>query len=196
MVIRTIKNTPEIDKIYRFVELILNLPKDYIRNLDFYKNIVKNTPQFLIYATEDNVLKGALFAIPEDNDGILIGELAVSKDSRSKGVGSLLLNEIERIAKDNGKKSILLGSLEAAEKFYEKHNYIPKLFIQLTGSGRLNELKEFANKNKVDSQISWGDENNSFSKIIIDTGNIDRELQEKANKLSGSHTQYLFFKEI
>jgi len=196
MLIKKIDNNSELDKVYKFIETNLNLPKDRVRNLNFYKKALKTSPQFLIYAEEDNEIKGALLGIPEGSDGILIGELAVSEDSRGRGVGSLLLDEIENIAKNNEKKSILLGSLETSEKFYEKHAYLPKLFIQLTGSGRLNELKDFTNKYKLSNQISWENEDDSFSKIIIDTGKIDVKLQEKANKIPDSHTQFLFFKEI
>ena len=55
-----------------------------------------------------------------------ISELVVSKSVRSKGIGSMLLKEMEEYLYSVGCKSILLGVFAynaEAVKFYEKHGY-------------------------------------------------------------------------
>jgi len=198
MNIKSIQNPNELKRVYSFVRSILDLPENCNRNLYFYLDIIKKTPEYLLCAMEGNEIKGAIFAIPQNDDenGIFIGELAVSKDSRGEGIGSLLLYELEKVARMNKKKSILLASLETALIFYEKHVFIPKLFIQVEGTGRLEELRSFTERNGVKDSISWESEENGFSKVVVDLKRIDKNLKSKAEEITNSHCQFLFFKEI
>ena len=196
MDVKSPQNLTELTNVFRFVEKELNIKPDHVRNLGYYKKQFKVTPQFLIYIEKNREILGALLAIPQKNDNLLVGELAVSKKTQGKGIGSMLLNEIEKRAKKYDKNNILLGSLETAEKFYIKHNYKPMLFIQLKGPNKLNELKSFAIENSQENRITWESTDSEFSKIVIDTPNVDKILQYKANRLSGVHTQYLFSKKL
>lgn len=196
MNIRHPQSVEELKEMYDFVAKILDLKNDHIRNLDFYKNVFYQYPEYLIYTEEDTKLSGVLLATPQDENSLLIGELAVSDESRGSGIGSLLLDKIEKVALGNGKKSILLGARDIAEKFYLKHKYKPLLFIQLEGGNRLKELEKFVKQYAPGYEITWKSKDNTFSKIIIDTKTIDKTLQGKANKLNKSHTQYLFSKNL
>ncbi len=79
---------------------------------------------------------------------------------------------------------------------YEKHGFIPKLFIQLVGTGRLEELRSFAKINNVKDFVSWESEEDDFSKVVTDLKKIDKDLKSKAEVIQDSHCQFLFFKEI
>jgi len=55
-----------------------------------------------------------------------LANIAVRKDSRRKGIGSLLLKEVEKKARKFGMKSITLevrASNKSAQKFYKKNKY-------------------------------------------------------------------------
>lgn len=59
-----------------------------------------------------------------------ITELVVTKNSRSKGIGSKLLESMEKYLKDEGCEDILLGVFAYNEKalnFYQKHGYHPRM---------------------------------------------------------------------
>lgn len=52
-----------------------------------------------------------------------IRSMAVETQWRSKGIGSIVLTELEKIAADKGAKKIILHARENAVKFYEKNGY-------------------------------------------------------------------------
>ena len=49
--------------------------------------------------------------------------MAIEENHRGRGIGALILTELERRAIDKGAKFIMLNSRETAVKFYEKHGY-------------------------------------------------------------------------
>ena len=56
-------------------------------------------------------------------DEAQIRYMAVEEDQRGKGIGALVLVELETRAKGKGAKFIMLNARETAVKFYEKHGY-------------------------------------------------------------------------
>jgi ribosomal protein S18 acetylase RimI-like enzyme len=52
-----------------------------------------------------------------------IRSMAVEENWRGKGIGSIVLKELEKIATDKGAKKIILHSRENAVKFYERNGY-------------------------------------------------------------------------
>ena len=49
--------------------------------------------------------------------------MAIEKNKQGKGLGSLILKELEKRLKKRGAKYIVLNARESASKFYEKHGY-------------------------------------------------------------------------
>ncbi|MEX2738998.1 MAG: GNAT family N-acetyltransferase [Candidatus Wukongarchaeota archaeon] len=49
--------------------------------------------------------------------------MAIEEEYRRKGVGSLILKELEKRAKEKGAEHIVLNAREKAVKFYKKHDY-------------------------------------------------------------------------
>ena len=70
------------------------------------------------------------------------------------------------------------------------------LFIQLSDGNRLDELKTFSKENNCKDNIAWEESTSESSKIIIETNFIDKDLQDRAEKIPNSHTQYLFTKDL
>lgn len=59
----------------------------------------------------------------EEKGNFILGRLCVLKEHRSKGLGSLILKEAEKIVKEKGGRSVMLHSQLHAKSFYEKSGY-------------------------------------------------------------------------
>ena len=55
-----------------------------------------------------------------------IGRMAVEKQFRFQGIGSAILRDILKSAKDLNMESVFLNSQSKATKFYEKFNFSPE----------------------------------------------------------------------
>lgn len=63
-----------------------------------------------------------------------ITELVVSSKVRSKGIGNLLMSEMEKYFKDNGCEYVLVdvfGYNDNAIKFYDKHGYHTRMYVDI-----------------------------------------------------------------
>ena len=72
-----------------------------------------------------------------DGSGEKIGKIervATIPDYRSKGIGSLVIDEAEKWLKEMGAKKVLINSRKAAVRFYEKLGYKPD-WNKTSGSG-------------------------------------------------------------
>ena len=49
--------------------------------------------------------------------------MAIEEKYRRKGIGSLILKELEKRAKETGEEYIILNAREKAVNFYKKHGY-------------------------------------------------------------------------
>lgn len=61
--------------------------------------------------------------LPIDDDTIKLQRMAVKKEFRGHAYGRLLIDEAEKIAKENGYQTITLGAQATALGFYEKLGY-------------------------------------------------------------------------
>lgn len=59
----------------------------------------------------------------EENGCFVIGRIAVRKQFRSLGLGSVVMNSLEKIAKEKGAKIIRLTAQMRAKAFYQKLGY-------------------------------------------------------------------------
>lgn len=125
------------------------LTKDY-RELCFkdnFKELKKCNGKILLYKDrdKDKVIGLVIGLINNDFNKTYdfevprrgrITELVVSKNARSRGIGTILLNEMEEYLKSIGCKDILLGVFaynDKAIKFYEKNGYHMRM-IDMTKS--------------------------------------------------------------
>lgn len=181
----------EVQDAYHFVKNILKFSKDHPRSLDFYLNVFKKDPKYIVIAKDGDKIIGAILSSDENEDTLLIGELAVDKKYRKAGVGTSLVKQLEQNAIKLNKKTISLGAQEPSENFYLKMGYTPRLFIQLTGNNRIDEIKKY-----VSNKIVWVNTGDGFSKVIVETIGIDKKLQKYISEKTGAHTQYLFSKSV
>lgn len=97
--------------------------------------VEKNDGKILLYV-ENNKVVGLIVGIINNEETLdydfkapkrgRITELIVSKNIRSKGVGSMLLEEMTKYLKEKNCKGVLIGVFgynENAIKFYEKNGY-------------------------------------------------------------------------
>ena len=119
-----------------------NIISDEYREKYFEKTIEeveKNNGKILLYL-ENNKVVGLIAGIINNEETLeydfkapkrgRITELIVSKNIRSKGIGSILLEEMTKYLKKNNCKDILIevfGYNENAIKFYEKNGYHTRL---------------------------------------------------------------------
>ncbi|HAI63029.1 MAG: hypothetical protein UU64_C0006G0056 [candidate division WWE3 bacterium GW2011_GWF2_41_45] len=185
------KDTTELETAYTFADNILNFDATHPRNLQFYKNVYAKNPEYVLVFKPAGILEGVIFSSDQDTETLLIGELAVSETARGKGIGSKLLLAMEEVARKHGKKEVLLGALGDAENFYIRHGYLPKLFVQVKGNDRLEEIAALSS-----ALVMWKSTGDGYSKVVFDTGKIDKELQNKFEEKLGAHTQFLFSKKI
>ena len=76
-----------------------------------------------IIAVEEDKIVGCGRAHFNTDDEAQIRYMAVEKDWQGKGVGKLILNELERRVIEKGAKKIILHARENVVKFYEKAGY-------------------------------------------------------------------------
>lgn len=70
---------------------------------------------------------GVFCLLPRDEDTIEIMNIAILEEMQNNGIGSRLLSEIERIARKEKYKEIIVGTADCGLKqinFYEKNGYI------------------------------------------------------------------------
>jgi ribosomal protein S18 acetylase RimI-like enzyme len=90
----------------------------------------KNTFHAMALNIDNQILGVARLHLLTENKA-QIRYMAVSKQSQGLGIGKLLINYLEAIAKSQNVNQIVLQSRENAVDFYIKHNYkiIQKSFI-------------------------------------------------------------------
>jgi len=99
--------------------------KSVLKSLNFYFKLGK----VYFATTEDEIMGVVVFKIEQYWEGpvIIIEDLAVKKQFKTKGVGKALLNEVENYAKKNQLRKILFktNKKSSAVKFYQKYGYKP-----------------------------------------------------------------------
>jgi len=87
---------------------------------------IKNKEEFIVVALAGDKIVGAVRYSFNKFNNLYFFKLAVLKSYRKQGIGFLLINEIEKIAKKKGCKKILLDcALEKRlDEFYKKLGFI------------------------------------------------------------------------
>ncbi|MFH0752395.1 MAG: GNAT family N-acetyltransferase [archaeon] len=100
------------------------------RTFGYIKKQYAKNPKLFIGCYDRDRLVGIIFGFVK-KETVLLGEFAVDKTYRRRGIGKKMLVLFEVHAKATGKKRILLGSKEDAERFYLDRGYLPLLFVQI-----------------------------------------------------------------
>ena len=82
----------------------------------------------------DNYLPVAtcrLYAI--DNDSVMLGRIVVLPEYRGQGVGTLVVKEAEKWAKELGFKTAVVESRDNKIRFYETMDYLADLSRKIVG---------------------------------------------------------------
>ncbi|MGI6226677.1 MAG: GNAT family N-acetyltransferase [Peptococcales bacterium] len=103
-------------------EGIKGVVQHYINNQDYY----------LFFAEEENKVLGMVgftikYYLHREKPVLYIGSMVVKEAFRSKGIGKILMDHVEIIAKKRGCNSIQLNSNKRrvrAHKFYEKLGFV------------------------------------------------------------------------
>ena len=92
--------------------------------LDFTdEELTKEKDNILIGAYEEDEMLGCCMLTPIDPDTVQLRQMAVKSGLQGKGIGRVLMQFAENIARDRGKKKITMHARKSAAGFYEKQGY-------------------------------------------------------------------------
>jgi len=72
---------------------------------------------------DDDKLEGCCMLVPKDNTSIQLRQMAVTSGLQGKGIGRVLMQFAENIARDRGYKKMVMHARKTAMGFYEKLGY-------------------------------------------------------------------------
>ena len=148
-------------------------------------------PELFIAAYQKNKIIGVVFGYVKKNNALL-GEMAIDKKYRNKGVGSKLLDLFEKQVIKISKRKILLGAREEAEFFYIRRKYKPVLFLQI----RYNMLpKNYSSMSKyrLIKETNYTDAKRLFFEVEKPSKYLKKRLISLFHAYNGI---YLFEKEL
>jgi N-acetylglutamate synthase-like GNAT family acetyltransferase len=121
MIVRPPKTEKEIE-LYRDLRWrILRAPCNQPRGAELDELESKAFP--IIVCEEDGISIGVGRVHFNSETEAQIRSMAVEENWRGKGIGSIVLNELEKIAKEKGAKKIILHARDNAVNFYKKNGY-------------------------------------------------------------------------
>jgi GNAT superfamily N-acetyltransferase len=187
----SVQTSDQLQRVWCFAASVLRLPAGP-HTLEHYRAKLAETPQLLVFAEREDRICGCVLASIE-GDHVLVGPVAVAEDSRRMGIGTAMMQELEKQAKGMGQHTLILGALEDAEAFYLSCRFQPNLFIQVPGLNAGDQLQSLNVKYEV--MGSW--EQDGWSRLTLRTPTIDKGLQrEYERRFPDCATQYVFMKHI
>lgn len=197
MVIKNVKNIDELDDVLNFIHSIF--PPDlsgangaYKYSRDFWIDRMNELPELLLYAKCGAIICASVFAW-NDNGNITVACCGVDSKYRGKGIGRALMSETEKRVKSLGFHGIALGSVENAERFYEKLGYTGTLLIQ-SEKDSIEDLKSLNTKYEV---IATGVYDAAINQVYLRLPAADRDLQRKYKEIfPESYTQMVYGKQF
>ncbi len=123
--------TPEYDEYLAFRYKYLREPI----NLEFEVDQVEKEyayKHFAVYHSRDGIV-ACLMLVPSEEVAWQMKQVAVAEKYRGQGIGTFLVQEIEKYAKSLGVKKLFLHAREEAVPFYNKLNYtlVGKPFMEI-----------------------------------------------------------------
>lgn len=120
IVLRSPDTEEEFKNYYHFRWKILRKPWNQPNGSE--KDEFENDAFHLMVCIDNEIIGVGRLHLNSDVEG-QIRYMAVKKNYRGQGIGSLILQELERKAKVLGAKYIILNSRANAVRFYEKNSY-------------------------------------------------------------------------
>lgn len=114
--------TPEFDEALRLRDKVLRKPL----KLEFQPQDIAteyDSVHLACYDVKSEFLAAVLILKPLDSKTVKMRQVAVDPDLQSRGVGSLLVNHSEAVARAKGFKKIELHARDTAVQFYKKLGY-------------------------------------------------------------------------
>ena len=92
--------------------------------LDFTKEeLAREVDDILIGAFEDDMMLGCCMLTKVEPDKVRLRQMAVVAGLQGKGIGRVLMEFAENLARDRGYKKITMHARKSAVGFYEKQGY-------------------------------------------------------------------------
>lgn len=154
---------------------------------------MKQYGDLMLYASLDNEVIGIVFGRMSGNNSIMVGPVAVHEDYRNHGIAKKMMTLLEERVAHYGIRSIHLGAVESAERFYSKLGYTGSLLIQSEFHSieqllSLNTTYKIEFTNLYDSKIS---------QICLELLEPNRNLQKEYEAaFPGCYTQMMYWKNI
>lgn len=120
MHIKIINGTDDLSDPYLVRDIVFTQEQGFtIPDVDENDKIASH---IVVYS--DNQVPIATGRVFQTEEGMAVGRIAVVKDYRQKNIGSVLMSELEKIAKKKFAKRTILHAQDQAVVFYEKCGYI------------------------------------------------------------------------
>lgn len=106
---------------------MLDLRRQILRKplgLDFTEEDIQNEKHHIhIAAFEDDDMLGCCMLTQETPNSVRLRQMAVRPGLQNKGIGKVLMQFAENIARDRGNKLMTMHARKSASGFYEKQGY-------------------------------------------------------------------------
>ena len=194
MDITNVRTTKELDAVLQFVyEIFPQLNNDEYRySRNFWIEKMGELPELLLYAKDGSTIFGSVFGWVS-NGAITVGPCGVGSAYRGKGIGSVLMVELEKRVRNLGYNRITLGAAEGAEGFYAKLGYTGSLLIQ-SEEHSIDELKSF---NETYEVVGTNVYDGTVNQVWLRLPHVDRALQRRYERtFPGCNTQMTFGKTV
>lgn len=87
------------------------------------EELEREKEDILIGAFEDDDMLGCCLLTKTDNETVRLRQMAVKAGLQGKGIGGVLMQFAENLARDRGMKKIVMHARKTAIGFYEKQGY-------------------------------------------------------------------------
>jgi predicted GNAT family N-acyltransferase len=113
-------STPEYHQMVELRYQILRKPLGLIFSVD---DLEQEKKDILMGCFDDEKLEGCCLLTPAGEKALRLRQMAVSIGLQGKGIGRVLMNFAENVARDSGCQKISMHARYAALGFYEKLGY-------------------------------------------------------------------------
>ncbi|MGX7013649.1 GNAT family N-acetyltransferase [Vagococcus silagei] len=106
-----------------YLRMMVFVEEQQIKLMDEFDSIDNMNPPYIVYFDQDLPIATGRYQFIDNHTCIEPDRLCVHPDYRTNGLGSKVLNTIEKIGRDNQCLSSKLSAEITALKFYEKKGY-------------------------------------------------------------------------